>query len=104
MNEQNEAKRPWTPGPWSVIQRFDVISDRLRMIVQGSRDIESDDASEANARLVSAAPDFADGTEDFIAYEKAMDDGDDVRAMVLYASASKKLRAAMNKAMGVNGG
>jgi hypothetical protein len=54
----------------------------------------------ANARLIAAAPDYDDGARDFVAYEDAMDRGDDIQAMVLYASASKKLRAAIAKAEG----
>jgi hypothetical protein len=64
-------KRPWTPGPWSVIQRFDVISDRLRMVVQGSRDIESDDASEANARLIACAPELFEALERLLLFSES---------------------------------
>lgn len=56
--------------------------------------------AKANTRLIAAAPEYFDGTADLLAYEEAVEAGDDERAMLLYASAIRKLRAAQTKATG----
>lgn len=52
------------------------------------------------ARMLSAVHDFANAALEFVEYEKAMEACDDIRAMILYDSASRQLRAALYKATG----
>ena len=105
-----------TPAPWAVVMNYGDLTVRsanardtqdatyLEIVerVGGLRTGPNFDRSEeeANARLISAAPEYFDGTADLIAYEAAVEAGDDVQAMLLYASAVKKLRAAHLKAAG----
>ena len=55
---------------------------------------------DANALLMSAAPDLYEALSCFVEYENAMDGGEDVAAMLMYAEASQKARAALAKARG----
>lgn len=54
----------------------------------------------ANAHLISAAPDYHAATELFLAYERAVEEGNDIDAMLLYAKAADALKAAHTKAKG----
>ena len=100
-----------TRGPWKVISEaaarevevFEVAEvSHFRVICDGPGDgfDRSGDAF-ADARLIAAAPDYAAAAEEFIAYEAAMERGDDVNAMLIYADFSKSLRAAHAKATGI---
>jgi hypothetical protein len=67
-----------TPGPWAVLRRVDAIVDNLivrsdgvpRIGEEGFRDrvaeatwLDSDEETEANARLIAAAPDLLAAAE-----------------------------------------
>lgn len=55
---------------------------------------------EANARLIAAAPELLAAAKNFDAYEKAVEAGDDIDAMCIYAATSRMMRAAIAKATG----
>lgn len=57
--------------------------------------LRGDKEEEAMAtRLIAAAPAYAEAAEEFIAYEDALEAGENAKAMLLYESFSKKLLAA----------
>ncbi|WP_313398130.1 hypothetical protein [Stenotrophomonas sp.] len=89
-----------TPGPWVIKES----ATHVRVVGADDENIFHDDKScprvMGDARLIASAPEYFDGTADLIAYEAAVEAGDDVQAMLLYASAVKKLRAAHLKATG----
>lgn len=103
-----------TPGPWIINwsgRRKDgkIVHDECYVSAPGTgvddvsvaadiADPLTGKTSIANARLIAAAPDLLDGARDFIAFRAAMANEDDLNAMLLYASASKKLAEAFAKA------
>jgi len=97
MTASKHTRGPWLAecrvGDWLVISEADTYAVAYPNSPRG-------DQAEANARLIAAVPEYFDGTADLLAYEDAVEAGDDVQAMLLYASAVKKLRAAHLKATG----
>lgn len=95
-----------TPGPWEACEPGDysdyggdsivVLGNDMRItVVQGSRQEDL-----ANARLIAAAPELLAAAKNFDAYEKAVEAGDDIDAMCIYAATSRMMRAAIAKATG----
>ncbi len=60
--------------------------------------------AKSHAHLIAAAPDFEQGAIAFLEYEKAMAAGNDVAAMMHYATASERLRSALTAAQNGGGG
>lgn len=96
-----------TPGPWEQADSFGasptgtaVKAASDNYLVASCTGYYGREGAVANARLIAAAPEYFDGTADLLAYEEAVEAGDDERAMLLYASAIRKLRAAQAKATG----
>lgn len=95
-----------TAGPWetkkSECGNFLWIYPRgqLNWNVAHTNYVRGKDSCEANARLIAAAPDYYAGVEAFIAYEAAMESGDDVSAVTAYAQAADLLKAAHARATG----
>lgn len=106
-----------TPGPWHVHgdddhegvpfievaageygPTFKSICDVRCTLNESSDEFEITDEDRANARLIAALPDFEQGAIAFVEYEKAVAAGNDVAAMMHYATASKMLRAALTAA------
>jgi len=105
----------FTPGPWSLGERNDSTVDINGKGAAGGDDLceweglakvfvivggQPDRVGEANARLISAAPDLYQGAIAFAEYLKAIDAGNDIAAMGHFNAAKDLLRLAMMKAEG----
>lgn len=92
----------YTPGPW--IAGDDEGSDYYLVGPHDGDGIVYQPVvklhSEANARLIAAAPDLLAAVQRFLDYESAMDSREDVSGMLIYAEFSDMARAAIAKATG----
>lgn len=103
-----------TPGPWALAGAYRGGRDTIKSVCKGFPEqwvaqalpIQGNRAErEANARLIAAAPDLLEALGDLMAALDAYGDlgdpnRDDVAAMLNYAEAEKKARAAIAKATG----
>lgn len=91
----------FTPGPWR--RRFKnighVTAENGAVIAKCER-LTSLCNVQANAYLIAAAPDMYAALVDFIEYERLMETGDDVAAMLKYADLREKATTALAKARG----
>ena len=107
----------YTPGPWKFSRRDDLGDTRFYVSQEGGApytphysdvatliaETVSDERrsiQEANARLISAAPELLAAALRFKEYELACASGDDIGTMVLYAEASSLMNSAIAKAIG----
>lgn len=97
----------FTAGPWAVATDPRPHMDWNKWVKAGRQNIcvlsqnhKGDFAvSEANAHLIAAAPDLAEAVAAFLAYDGAPPDSD-IDAMLMYADALAKAKAALAKANG----
>lgn len=103
-------KRPWTPGPWqegrpdmaSIVEGYESKYVRsqhpdyhlMDVAIASGREVGDWETVMANARLIASAPDLF---EALAALEKAEN-------WTEFEQGLKQARAAMDKALGVNGG
>lgn len=96
MSEEN-----FTPGPW--LRRFKnighVTAENGAVIAKCER-LTSLYNMQANAHLISAAPDLYSALTDFIEYDRLMDAGERVAGMCKYDDLREKAVKALAKARG----
>lgn len=85
-----------TSGPWSI--NGNKIDGNGYHIVSVNSHRTSE--GEANARLISAAPELLEALEKFIEYEKLMDDENLANAMFAYVEFADMARSSIAKATG----
>ena len=82
-----------TPGPWIIgnpTEIHDVDGTRIVMCCQTSDDV-TDDASEANARLIAAAPELLEALKGVVRVaDRATDEFDAARAAIAKATGSRQ--------------
>ena len=96
-----------TPGPWIHEGQGDITGIEDNGFGRGPVDVCSvylrmvDGRHEANARLITAAPDLLEALKEYIAAgENSVTATDDVAAMIRFGDAEKAARAAIAKATG----
>lgn len=99
----------WTPGPWNTRNHGVIVGGPFHQFERGTAqrqiamacvivDCEQAEAErDANARLISAAPDMAEALALLVQYDETPN-GDGVLMMMRYADAITAARAALAKA------
>lgn len=98
----------FTPGPWvcyadtpSVEPNWHIVTSANRQRVIANVHIEPGVAmDEANAKLITAAPEMLEALQLFERYEQEMESGDHIDGMITYAQLRDAARAAIAKATG----
>jgi len=93
----NKAK--WTPGPWKAIEDGSILGPEENEHVAFARHwrfVGNTEIAEANANLISAAPDMAEALENIVI-------GFDSCGPMLLQEDVEKARAALQKARGESG-
>jgi hypothetical protein len=98
MNMGRDAGAAFTPGPWEVdgthvYAPSGILSARRKVCIVR-------DNLEANARLISAAPELYEALRLFVEEYDAVDDHTGVSLMIAYDNALMAGRAALAKARG----
>lgn len=92
----------FTPGPWEK-DKYDCLRSpegkQVGVWGAGIAWVQRDEESEANARLIAAAPDMYEALKAFMIYHET-DDETDVDMMLNYAEAKRQIMAALMKAEG----
>ena len=97
-----------TPGPWVYYydahehykHRIHAKPGLICMMPEWRMREELRLEQEANAHLICAAPELLEALQKFVDYEKAMDEFDDVRGILIYAEFSRLASVAIAKAKG----
>jgi hypothetical protein len=91
----------YTPGPWEIQKADDAycIASIGNLVIMPAVGKVKHDNSEADARLIAAAPELLDACTALIDYDESAEDGD-VSMIMAYAKATRLARKAIAKATG----